>query len=97
MGELMRVLRSHPTGTRIIIFANTKRMCDQLAYSLMRDFRAAAIHGDKRQQVCVAVWGERQGGWGERERGWVIASRSSAVGHQGQSQQDIRDSRTPML
>ena len=50
MGELMRVLRSHPTGTRIIIFANTKRMCDQLSYSLMRDFRAAAIHGDKRQQ-----------------------------------------------
>ena len=55
MGELMRVLRSHPTGTRIIIFANTKRMCDQLAYSLMRDFRAAAIHGDKRQQVCCMV------------------------------------------
>ncbi|GFH21465.1 uncharacterized protein HaLaN_18775, partial [Haematococcus lacustris] len=48
--ELQRILRSKPGGTRIIVFCTTKRMCDQLAHSISRDFRAAAIHGDKRQQ-----------------------------------------------
>lgn len=48
--ELQRILRSKPAGTRIIIFCTTKRMCDQLCYSIAREFRAAAIHGDKRQQ-----------------------------------------------
>lgn len=47
--ELARVLRSKPAGDRIIIFCTTKRTCDQLARSLARDFRAAAIHGDKKQ------------------------------------------------
>ncbi len=48
--ELQRILRSKPPGTRIIIFCTTKRMCDQLSYQIAREFRAGAIHGDKRQQ-----------------------------------------------
>lgn len=52
--ELARILRSKPPGTRVIVFCSTKRMCDQLAYAMTRDFRAGAIHGDKRQQVCRA-------------------------------------------
>jgi ATP-dependent RNA helicase DDX5/DBP2 len=47
--ELQRILRAK-TGQRIIVFCTTKRMCDQLAYSVGREFRAGAIHGDKRQQ-----------------------------------------------
>ena len=53
--ELIRILRSKPPGTRIIIFCGTKRMCDQLTYAIGREFRAAAIHGDKRQQERDAV------------------------------------------
>lgn len=45
-----QILRSKPPGSRIIIFCSTKRMCDQLSMQLSREFRAAAIHGDKRQQ-----------------------------------------------
>ena len=58
MPRLRQLLQSKPPGTRIIIFCSTKRMCDQLAMGLGRDFRAAAIHGDKQQ----------------RERDWVLAS-----------------------
>ncbi len=47
--ELERILRSKPQGTRILIFCTTKRMCDQLAGQISRQFRAGAIHGDKRQ------------------------------------------------
>lgn len=54
MTELSRILRSKP-GARIIIFCSTKRMCDQLAHSISRDFRAAAIHGDKKQQERDSV------------------------------------------
>lgn len=56
--KLREILMSKPAGTRIIIFCSTKRMCDQLARDLSREFRAAAIHGDKKQQ----------------ERDWVISS-----------------------
>ena len=56
--RLRTILTSKPPGTRMIIFCSTKRMCDQLAMGLGREFRAAAIHGDKRQQ----------------ERDWVLAS-----------------------
>ena len=48
--RLRTILTSKPPGTRMIIFCSTKRMCDQLAMGLGREFRAAAIHGDKRQQ-----------------------------------------------
>ena len=50
MNRLGQILRSKPPGSRIIIFCSTKRMCDQLSMNLSREFRAAAIHGDKRQQ-----------------------------------------------
>lgn len=47
--RLEQILRSQEPGSRIIIFCSTKRMCDQLARSLSRQFGAAAIHGDKSQ------------------------------------------------
>ncbi|KAK6090560.1 hypothetical protein P3W45_000283 [Vairimorpha bombi] len=37
---------------KVIIFANTKKMCDNLEYTLIRKgFKAIAIHGDKSQNV----------------------------------------------
>ncbi len=50
MPRLNSIIRSKPEGSRMIVFCSTKRMCDQLAYYLAREFKAAAIHGDKRQQ-----------------------------------------------
>ncbi|XP_010940175.2 ATP-dependent RNA helicase-like protein DB10 [Elaeis guineensis] len=47
--RLEQILRSQEPGSRIIIFCSTKRMCDQLARNLTRQFGAAAIHGDKSQ------------------------------------------------
>eukprot|EP00899_Mesostigma_viride_P003291 jgi/Mesvir1/12963/Mv05974-RA.2 len=48
--RLTSILRSHPSGTKFIIFCSTKKMCDQLSRSIGRDFHAMAIHGDKTQQ-----------------------------------------------
>lgn len=48
--SLAAACRSFPRGTRVIIFCSTKRMCDQLAWNLNREFGASAIHGDKKQQ-----------------------------------------------
>lgn len=56
-GRLMEILRSK-RGERVIIFCSTKRMCDQLSYSVGREFGAQAIHGDKKQS----------------ERDWVITN-----------------------
>ena len=50
MTKLRAILNGKPRGTRIIIFCSTKRMCDQLARNLSREYGAAAIHGDKKQQ-----------------------------------------------
>jgi ATP-dependent RNA helicase DDX5/DBP2 len=50
MSQLLALMRSKPPGTKAIIFAGTKRMCDQLAYTIGREFNAASIHGDKKQQ-----------------------------------------------
>ncbi|CAJ1946695.1 unnamed protein product [Sphenostylis stenocarpa] len=47
--RLEHILRSQDQGSKIIIFCSTKKMCDQLARNLMRQFGAAAIHGDKSQ------------------------------------------------
>lgn len=58
MNKLQDYLRSKPRGFKTIIFCGTKRMCDQVCQSLARDFGAASIHGDKRQQ----------------ERDWVLRS-----------------------
>jgi len=42
------ILRSMPPGSKIIIFCGTKRMCDTLTQRI-RQYGAAAIHGDKSQ------------------------------------------------
>ncbi|MED6220761.1 DEAD-box ATP-dependent RNA helicase 14 [Stylosanthes scabra] len=47
--RLENILRSQDQGSKIIIFCSTKKMCDQLARNLTRQFGAAAIHGDKSQ------------------------------------------------
>lgn len=47
--RLEQILRSQEPGSKILVFCSTKRMCDQLARSLARQFGAAAIHGDKTQ------------------------------------------------
>jgi len=47
--RLENILRSQDQGSKIIIFCSTKKMCDQLARTLTRQFGAAAIHGDKSQ------------------------------------------------
>lgn len=49
MNHLGTILRQK-MGQKVIIFCSTKRMCDQLAWSLGREYNAAALHGDKRQQ-----------------------------------------------
>ncbi|WCJ21040.1 DEAD-box ATP-dependent RNA helicase 14 [Euphorbia peplus] len=47
--RLEQIIRSQEPGSKIIIFCSTKKMCDQLARNLTRQFGAAAIHGDKSQ------------------------------------------------
>ncbi|WOL11740.1 ATP-dependent RNA helicase-like protein DB10 [Canna indica] len=47
--RLEQILRSQDPGSKVIVFCSTKRMCDQLARTLTRQFNAAAIHGDKSQ------------------------------------------------
>ena len=47
--RLEQILRSQERGSKVIIFCSTKRLCDQLARSIGRNFGAAAIHGDKSQ------------------------------------------------
>ncbi|XP_057481533.1 ATP-dependent RNA helicase-like protein DB10 [Actinidia eriantha] len=47
--RLEQILRSQEPGSKIIVFCSTKKMCDQLARNLNREFGADAIHGDKSQ------------------------------------------------
>ena len=47
--RLEQILRSQEPGSKIIIFCATKKMCDNLARSISRQFGASAIHGDKSQ------------------------------------------------
>ncbi|XP_019052242.1 PREDICTED: ATP-dependent RNA helicase-like protein DB10 isoform X2 [Nelumbo nucifera] len=47
--RLEQILRSQEPGSKVIIFCSTKKMCDQLARTITRQFGAAAIHGDKSQ------------------------------------------------
>ncbi|PON80229.1 DEAD-box ATP-dependent RNA helicase [Parasponia andersonii] len=47
--RLEQILRAQERGSKVIIFCSTKRLCDQLARSIGRNFGAAAIHGDKSQ------------------------------------------------
>jgi len=56
--HLDAVLRQH-RQEKILIFANTKRMCGDLAYQLKgMGYRAAAIHGDKKQDQREYVLGQ---------------------------------------
>lgn len=56
--RLEQILRSQDPGSKVIIFCSTKRMCDQLARTLARQFGAAAIHGDKSQGERDRVLGQ---------------------------------------
>ncbi|KAK4744568.1 hypothetical protein SAY87_010880 [Trapa incisa] len=47
--RLEQILRSQDRGSKVIIFCSTKRLCDQLARGIGRNFGAVAIHGDKSQ------------------------------------------------
>lgn len=47
--RLEQIIRSQDRGAKVIVFCSTKRLCDQLARSIGRNFGAAAIHGDKSQ------------------------------------------------
>ncbi|KAA8527974.1 hypothetical protein F0562_035157 [Nyssa sinensis] len=47
--RLEQILRAQERGSRVIIFCSTKRLCDQLARSIGRNYGAAVIHGDKSQ------------------------------------------------
>ncbi|CAD6255686.1 unnamed protein product [Miscanthus lutarioriparius] len=47
--RLEQILRDQERGSKIIIFCSTKKMCDQLARGIGRNFNAVSIHGDKSQ------------------------------------------------
>ncbi|CAK9138833.1 unnamed protein product [Ilex paraguariensis] len=47
--RLEQILRSQDRGSKVIIFCSTKKLCEQLARGVGRNFGAAAIHGDKSQ------------------------------------------------
>jgi ATP-dependent RNA helicase DDX5/DBP2 len=46
---LEQILRDQERGSKIIIFCSTKKMCDQLACGIDRNFNALSIHDDKSQ------------------------------------------------
>jgi ATP-dependent RNA helicase DDX5/DBP2 len=49
--RLIHYLRDQPDGSRVLVFAETKKGCDQLQRSLRgQGFPCRAIHGDKSQQ-----------------------------------------------
>ncbi|KAJ6829522.1 putative DEAD-box ATP-dependent RNA helicase 14 isoform X3 [Iris pallida] len=60
--RLEQILRSQEPGSKIIIFCGTKRMCDQLARNLTRQFGASAIHGDKNQSERDSVLAQFRSG-----------------------------------
>lgn len=60
--RLDQILRSQEPGSKFIIFCSTKRMCDQLARNLSRQYRASAIHGDKSQAERDSVLSEFRSG-----------------------------------
>ncbi|WOL02968.1 ATP-dependent RNA helicase-like protein DB10 [Canna indica] len=60
--RLEQILREQEPGSRIIIFCSTKRMCDQLARNLSRQFGAAVIHGDKSQSERDSVLSQFRSG-----------------------------------
>jgi len=60
--RLEQILRSQDSGSKILIFCTTKRMCDQLARTLTRQFGASAIHGDKSQSEREKVLNQFRSG-----------------------------------
>jgi ATP-dependent RNA helicase DDX5/DBP2 len=60
--RLEQILRSQEPGSKIIIFCSTKRMCDQLARNLSRQYGASAIHGDKSQAERDSVLSDFRNG-----------------------------------
>jgi ATP-dependent RNA helicase DDX5/DBP2 len=61
--RLMHYLKDYNDGSRVIIFVETKKGCDQLTKSLrMSDYPARAIHGDKTQQERDQVLAEFRSG-----------------------------------
>ncbi|AQK90488.1 Putative DEAD-box ATP-dependent RNA helicase family protein [Zea mays] len=60
--RLDQILRSQDPGSKSIIFCSTKRMCDQLARNLSRQYRASAIHGDKSQAERDSVLNDFRSG-----------------------------------
>ncbi|CAL4951893.1 unnamed protein product [Urochloa decumbens] len=60
--RLDQILRSQDRGSKVIIFCSTKRMCDQLARNLSRDYGASAIHGDKSQAERDSVLSDFRSG-----------------------------------
>jgi len=50
-GCMRLIAQLYPENTRMIVFCDTKRMCDELLYSCRREgFMGVTIHGDKTQQ-----------------------------------------------
>lgn len=47
--RLEQILKAQERGSKVIIFCSTKRLCDQLARTVGRNFGAVVIHGDKSQ------------------------------------------------
>ncbi|CAO2185861.1 unnamed protein product [Urochloa humidicola] len=60
--RLDQILRSQDRGSKVIIFCSTKRMCDQLARNLSREYGASAIHGDKSQAERDSVLSDFRSG-----------------------------------
>ncbi|KAK8452469.1 hypothetical protein SEVIR_5G118200v4 [Setaria viridis] len=60
--RLDQILRSQEPGSKVIIFCSTKRMCDQLARNLSRQYGASAIHGDKSQAERDSVLSDFRSG-----------------------------------
>lgn len=55
--RLMHHLRDYNDGSRVIIFVETKKGCDNLTYNMRKQsFPAKAIHGDKTQQVSAMMF-----------------------------------------
>jgi ATP-dependent RNA helicase DDX5/DBP2 len=80
---LEQILRGQEPGSRVIIFCSTKRMCDNLARSLGRQFGAIAIHGDKTQ-------GERDWVLGQFRTGKSPVLVTTDVAARGLDIKDIR-------
>ncbi|CAK9322557.1 unnamed protein product [Citrullus colocynthis] len=81
--RLEQILRSQEPGSKVIIFCSTKKMCDQLARNLTRQFGAAAIHGDKSQ-------GERDHVLGQFRTGRTPVLVATDVAARGLDIKDIR-------